>query len=338
MFAKFFKYACFVSAFLLAGTAMAETEMTMQSLYLPNQTQQKEIVIPWAEDIKSATKGEVVINVFPNRSITKDTISAIKNGSLDIGGYTPSTFAKDNPYGTLLSLPGLLKDAKHGAAMSYALYERVPEFKAEVEAIGVPLAMWSATHVAMTSVNEPIRTPDDVKGKKILTLSPAFSTIIKAWGGVPVVVSSSDVYMGLQRGMGDAILCALPAQAGMKTMEVTKYLTLLPASLSSNIFTMNRDTWNELSDEERAYISSVSGRKLADRLANSLVADAEKVLQRFRDAGVQEVVLTPEELQKFIDLAKQTIETDWAKIEIKGHDTREVIDMYYKLAAEVEGK
>lgn len=324
--------ACLLASLSFAVQVHAATELTFQSLYPPNQIQQTEIVIPWAEDIAKHTKGEVIINVFPNRAITKDTISALRNGSLDIAGYSPTIFVKQNPYGSLLSLPGLLKDARHGAAMSYWLYENLPEFRKEVDAIGVPLAMWTSTHIALSSVHAPVNTLADLKGKKILTISPAFSSLIQAWGAVPVQVSTGDIYMGLQRGLGDMFLGALPFQDGLKLSEVVKYSTFMPASLSSNIFAMNRDAWDDLSDEQREYIKSVSGRILADKLADSLVKEAELVSRRFKDAGVTFTEISPEAREEFDKAAQTVIADDYAHYKVKG-DAHEVIKFYYDTAA-----
>lgn len=334
------KFAGFVGAAALltlcGGTALAKTEMNFQTLYQPGQVQYKEIMEPWAADITRATNGEVVIHVFANRSLTKDTISSIKNGSLEIGGYSPSTFSKRFPYGSLIALPGLLKDARHGVRFSYALYDKSPEFKKEIDSVGVPLALCTSTDLAFSSVHDPIRSPEDLKGKKVLVITPSFTTILKAMGAIPIQVNSGDVYIGLQRGMADAFYGALPFQEGLKVMEVVKYLTPVPLTLAPNVIAMNRDVFDKLTGEQQDYILKASGKVFAEKLANSLHEEAIKAKDAFRAAGVEVIELTPDQQAAFDRIATSTL-PDWEETKVKGN-VKEVIRMYYDLAKEVEAE
>ena len=54
--------------------------------------------------------------------------------------------------------------------------------------------------VQLFNSKRPLAKPDDFKGLKIRAFSKGSADTIKALGGVPVVMSSSEMYMALQRG------------------------------------------------------------------------------------------------------------------------------------------
>ena len=78
----------------------------------------------------------------------------------------------------------------------------------------------------MFNSKRPLAKPDDFKGLKIRAFSKGSADTIKALGGVPVVMSSSEMYMALQRGTVDGATTGMPAAVSRKIYEVQKYMTL----------------------------------------------------------------------------------------------------------------
>ena len=238
----------------------------------------------------------------------------------------------------MFNLPFLTKNSRHGTAVLNTMYESLPEYKQDTDNVGVPLAMWSSASFGISSVNIPVRSPADIKGRRVLITGASDSVAIEAWGGIPVFVTPSDVYVGLQRGMGEMYYTAIPYQKGLRVMEVAKYITPLPSTANQMVLSINRDLYEDLSDEQKQLLHSETGRALSERIAENLDADVENSLKLFEEAGAQVVNLSPEELEAFLDGLRTSIDGYWVEnlkeVGIKG-DTKAWINKYYEIAESV---
>lgn len=314
----------------------ANMELSFQSCYAPAQSQNIDILIPWAESFARKSGGSLVVNFFPMSAIVDafEAAHGIMNGMLDMGIWGPASFPKEAPYGYAINLPFLTRNSRHGTALVRALYEQLPEFKADIDEVGVPLAQWVSASFAISSVNAPVRGPADIRGKRVLILSPSDSVTVEAWGGVPVLVTPADVYVGLQRGMGEMFYTAIPMQKGLRLMEVARYITPLPSTCNLMVLSINRDLYDDLDNEQKALLHAET-EGLSERIAAHLDADVEGCLKLFEEAGAEVIALTPEEMEAFSKGLRDTIDGYWVKnlkdVGIKG-DTRALIDRYYELA------
>ena len=207
--------------------ASEQIELKFQSSYSPTQVQTTQVLDPWITKVKELSGGSINIKTFPMDSIVKIAQShhAIQEGLLDLalcGDLAP----KEGPYTMLFGLPGAVKGPRHGSFYWDKVYSTVPEFKQEIDRYGLPVCFFSAAQCVIASVNSPIRTPSDLKGKRVLFNMPADSKMIEAWGGIPVIVSPPDTYVGLQRGMGECIYIPISLIKRTHIMELIKYETI----------------------------------------------------------------------------------------------------------------
>ncbi len=316
-------------------------EINFQSVYPSVQTQNVKTFAPWAASFAEATKGQLVVHFFANGGLVEhsNADNALRTGGLDITILGPGTFPKLYPHAYLSNLPFLSKNARHAMAVSYALYEQVPEVKKELDAAGEVLCLWNGASYAIASTKAPISSPADLKGRRVLIVNPADSTMIEAWGGVPVYVASSDAYVGLQRGMGEAFYCAVPFHRGLRIMEVAKYVTQLPSTSPMLFLAVNRTVWDEdLDDAQRALFKSSTGRPMAELLAASLDQDVESVLGLYEKAGAKVIHLSDEQLGVFHKALQPLIEGYWVKSAAEnglGSESKAWIDRFYQIAASV---
>lgn len=332
----------FMAAMFIGSRAYAKNqiEMSFQSLYGPSQTQNTQILIPWAQSFTEKSSGDLMMNFFPGSAIVdiNEVQHAIKNGLLDSGVWAGNSFPKDTPYAYMVSLPFLAENCMHATSLSYALYEQVPEFKANIDQAGEMLSMWSSATLGLTSINRPIRSPDDLIGKRVLIAGSQDSAIIEAWGGIPVLVAPGDIYVGLQRGMGEVLYAGIPFQRGLRIMEVGKYITPVPATVVTMTLSVNKELFDSMTDEQKQLLRDASGRELGEQIAASFDSDVGHVLQLFRDAGAEVITLSTEESVAFHKAAESTLEGFWVgnlkNIGIKG-DIQEWIDRFYAISKSV---
>ncbi len=306
---------CAGLALLFAGSAAqaAEFEMSFQSVYPPAQTANIDILVPWAESFAKDSGGKYVVNFFPTSAIvdTLETFHAVKSGMLDIGGGAPNAFPKEGPNTLLIRLPFAAKNALHGTLLAEKLWEEIPEFRQEFEDVGVTLAYWASASYGMYSVKTPITKPEDLKGKRVLVLSPIDVEDVKAFGGVPVFITVSDAYVGLQRGMGEVLYTAVPYAKGLRIMEVAKYATVIPSVTNLMGMVVNRDAYNDAPEELRQMLQDKSGQEFARSIAKTLDQDLLDAEKEFEAAGCKVIHLTDEQLDAFVTAIQPMIESYW---------------------------
>jgi C4-dicarboxylate-binding protein DctP len=181
----------------------------------------------------------------------------------------------------------------------------------EFQKMGAKVVFWvDYGLVQFFNSKRTLRVPDDFKGLKIRTFSSGTADTVTALGGTPVVISSSEMYMALQRGTVDGATTGMPAAVSRKIFEVQKYMTMANYTTAQFVVQANLKWWNALSDEQRDVLLKAGDEAAAwirDAIADSEL-EAEKTI---RDAGVEVTTLTPEERELFVK-ATEPVRTDFA--------------------------
>ncbi|MBO4317661.1 MAG: TRAP transporter substrate-binding protein DctP [Mailhella sp.] len=338
---KFLKVLALSACMLAPAFAQgAPIEFKCQVNYGPNHILWKNVLQPWADSFAEKTNGEFTVHLFPGGSIVdiNDAPKAIKNGLLDMGAWTPFGNPADNPYSVITCVPGFSKGSYQGGLAGQKWIETQPEAKKELDKIGIPIAFWASAPTCLTSVKEPIRKPEDLKGKRVLVLSGTDANIIEAWGGLPVKIANSDMYVGLQRGMGEVAFGTPPAHRGHKLEEVSKYMTIVPSLGIVMAIVVNREAFEDLPEQyQKMLLDSSAG--LTEGLGKGLDGFSEMSVKVFADAGVEIIRLTPEEQAAFdaaqkLDSADGTWAAFFKKQGVKG-DVLEYMRKALELSATV---
>ena len=97
----------------------------------------------------------------------------------------------------------------------------------------------------------PLTRPDDFKGVKMRTFSKGDADTLKALGAAPTVMSSSEMYMALQRGTVDGATTGMPAAVSRKVHEVQKHMTEANYTTAQFIVQANLKWWEKLPQDQR---------------------------------------------------------------------------------------
>lgn len=126
----------------------------------------------------------------------------------------------------------------------------------------------------------PVQTLEDIKGLK-LRLSDAPATI-KVWeqlGASIVIIPFSEVYLGLQQGMVDALTTGLSQFNERKFYEVVKEVTLSHELEQQFAIAMNEDTFQSLPKELQNAL--IEAAKEAGDLATEVVVEiGEELMEK----------------------------------------------------------
>lgn len=240
---------------LLAPAAQAETftaAVTWNDLHAITVNQ----FTHFAKYVDEATDGGIEFEVYTNSSLLppRSALKGIADGIAQYGHVTAAYLPADLPLDNVLNDIAFAADDKLAAAFAQNEMKALhPKMQAEYAAQGVVFGQGYSTNEYIYICTTPIRSVEDLKGKKIRTGGTAQVNWVKATGGVAVSVPATEMYTGLQRGSID---CALGDATFMTTsfklQEVAKGATTLGLGTHTsggNFF--NIDFWQDLSAEQR---------------------------------------------------------------------------------------
>ena len=133
------------------------------------------------------------------------------------------------------------------------------EMEPYLDAIGVKcLNIWSMGWRYLTS-KDPIHTPQDLAGRKVrIMFTEALDEYYRSMGAIPIKMNYSDVKDALHAGIIECQENPYSNTLGMKFYEEQNYITRLKYYLSTEALYVSKNTWDKLSADHQAIISSVA--------------------------------------------------------------------------------
>ncbi|MGY0399322.1 MAG: TRAP transporter substrate-binding protein [Ostreibacterium sp.] len=200
------------------------------------------------------------------RLLTADKqLPALRSGNIDFMFHTSSYITRSLPILGIIGLPrvaGALYKHPERLAIGSPLFQLI---QSELEKKGLkvlslgggvmePEYIWSTDKA-------PIKTLGDIDGKRIRVVSFEANAVIASFGGAPVRIPSSELYLALQRGTVDAAVANISTISGRKIQEIIPYVYRLPlTAFSIGVFistnrwdTLNQPTKNALLDAAKWY-------------------------------------------------------------------------------------
>lgn len=289
-------------------------ECNFQSSYAGPHVLNVELFQPAVANIHKKSDGKLNLNFFMSNAIVKasESIPAVINGSLDMAGVV--SYFQDTmfPNTHILEVPYVTRDSVQASALYWKAFNEIPEIKAEWDKVGKVLTIWGSDRSGIFSTKGPIRSPADLKGKRVLIWNGGQVDQIKAWGGIPVQVTAGDTYLGLQRGMGDIFFGPLPTGVAYKLTEVAKDVTVIPATNMLLATIVNWDVWNEMKPEfQQLVMDEMGGEKASIRSGRLLFDATNKDIETMRGIGCAIHILNDAQIQAFRDADRDVINAFW---------------------------
>ena len=175
--------------------------------------------------------------------------------------------------------------------------------------------------------NFPVRSVDDLRGRKILAPGPS-AAWLEGTGAVAVDGSLTTYYQQIQTGVADGVVTILTGAAPNRLHEVAPYITLVGlGSQVTGALAINLDTWNRLPADVRSVLEEL-GPEYSKRVADEIAKRYEASIERMRSEGATVTELPLAEKQKWLaampDIASRWIEAT----ERRGVPAGEVLRAY----------
>ncbi len=283
---------------LSAAAVAAEPIVIKFSHVVANDTPKGKAAEKFKELADKYTKGAVKVEVYANSTLYKDKeeMEALQLGAVQM--LAPS-LAKFGPLGVrefeAFDLPYIFdgRDALHKVTkgpVGQKLFTKL-------EPRGIKgLAFWD-NGFKHFSLNAPIRTPDDLKGKKMrIQSSKVLEEQMRALGALPQVMAFSEVYQALQTGVVDGTENPHSNLYTQKMHEVQKHMTLTEHGYLGYAVITNKKFWDGLPADVRTQLEQAM--KEATDFANDISQqENDKALEAVRASGKTQIH-TPSDAEK----------------------------------------
>lgn len=293
-----------------------------------------EVYEPYIKQIEEATNGRVKITTYPGGILAKESElwEALESGLVDIGYMAHgAVYAGRCPLTCLTTLPMLsAPNVEIMGKILTELYYEFPEIQKEYEGIKV-LSFYSTPPYIINTVKKPVYKLEDLEGLTIRSLG-APSSFFEAAGATPVYLPSHDMYLALERGTIDAA-CFSPVGIESNNLQgLLKYHTLVYISSIPFGFFMNQELWDSFPpDIQQAIWDKIGGYAGAEYIGRGVDSQIQGDLDLFESLGNEIISLSPEELERWEDLARPVWDEEIAKVEAQGLPGRAVVNRYIEL-------
>jgi tripartite ATP-independent transporter DctP family solute receptor len=287
-------------ALLAAHGASAQEEMILRSADIhPDGYPTVEAVKYMGQLLEEKTNGRIKVEVFHSRQLgeEKDTIEQTRFGVIDMNRVNLAPFNNLIPQTVVPALPFVFRSIEHMHKVMDG--EIGNEILAAFEAHDlVALCFYDSGARSFYTVNKPIRSFADMQGQKIrVQQSDMWLSMMQALKANPTPMSYGEVYSALQTGVIDGAENNWPSFESSKHYEVAKFYTLTQHSMSPEVLTMSKATWDKLTPEDQTAVKEAAKASVA-KMRELWEAQEKKSEETVRAAGVEVITI---DKQPFID-------------------------------------
>ncbi|WP_108658359.1 TRAP transporter substrate-binding protein [Acuticoccus kandeliae] len=237
-----------------------------------------------------------------------EQLPALRSGNIDFMFHTTSYITRSVPMLGVLGLPGVVGPLyenpdrlKRGAPLFELIASELEKGGLTLLSLGggimEPEYIWS-TKAA------PIRTLDDINGKRVRVVSFEATKAIEDFGGASVRVPSSELYLALQRGTVDAAVANISTINGRSLQEQISTALLVPVTAYAIGVFVQTNRWNALDEDvKKVFMEGVEWfDEHSARVANEDYFKA-KYWPAFKEGGMEVIDPDAATLDRFAEVS-----------------------------------
>lgn len=219
----------------------------------------------YAKQLEEKSGGRIKTEVFHGSSIgpSNKHFDLVRSGVADMAifavWYTPGRFPKTD----LFTLPNIVANADTAADTTRILMQLAPE-ELFPEYEGVRM-LWLAalSQDRLFTAKTPVRTVEDIKGKRIRVTGKSVQAVLREVGADPISIPSGEVAEGLQKNSLDGIHASRGTTWALKVGELVDYQTpLLKVHVMLGL-AINPETYANLPEDLKPLIDELGGTESA---------------------------------------------------------------------------
>lgn len=256
---------CLAALAAFGSPAAADTIKLRVSSYAPAGNFVNEQVIKgFLDRVVADAEGTLDYQLFPGGTLGRnpaEQLKLVQDGIADIAfvvpGFTPGAYDR---YG-IVEIPGLIHDAREGAAVLAAAHAAgLLETPERTRVLGVFSSDMNAIHL-----RDPVAGLDGLTGKSLRAVGKPQADGVTILGGVPVTgLASTEVAEAISRGTVDGAVMGAASLDAFRASEVAVQHIRVPMGSAALMLPMNLGTWEKLPAPARAAFEKHGGMAFAE--------------------------------------------------------------------------
>ena len=312
--------ACFCAVFFAVfalccghGNA-AEKILIKMAGTLPVQNHLTKALEMYRDIAAKKSGGQIEMQVFPAQQLysDKDLVNALPKGACEGALLNPDLWAGLVKSEGPIFFPGYFQKRdlfyKFFDSEAWQIIRKDFEDQGNIKVLSI-VELGPGGFVS----KKPIRKLDELKGQRVRSYGEYTAIFLQAQGAAPVVMSSGDMYLALQRGTLDAILSSVSAIVDRKLYEVGKFMWDKDTTHSIPfLMAFNLDFWKKLSPTTQKILvdGAVEVQEWSKKYTLTADIDNKKAL---KEKGVTFVSIDPAEWQKIHERAVSALDAAYIK-------------------------
>lgn len=287
------------------------------------------------EELEDKSDGRISITTYSDNSLAEsdEQFDAAATGTADIAlsvhGYTPNEF----PLSSVMELPFMSDEAVDGSKNLWELYNEFDEFDEEYDGTE-PLWLYTTDPGQLFTVDEQVKSVEDIEGMKIRSPSPETSEWLEALGATPVSMPMDENFEALERGVVDGTIAPWEAVLTWGLEDVIEYATVGNFYSTTMFVTMNKDIYDDMDEEDQQLIKDATGEKMSEKTGEIFDEYRGEATEQAKEKGVDIYELSDDELDEWNEYIEPTIQNWIDDVEEKDLPGEEV----YERAEELSGQ
>ncbi len=296
-----------MSLMLVTTAAYAETILRI-SLQLPLKHHLGQNLLDFKQEVEKESNGSLKVEIYPSAQLFKDkeVPQAVASGAIEMGVASLTRFAGTIPAVDIFYVPFMFDSSEKVVEATAAGSNIRKALDDAILGTGTRVLWWQAYGSSIIlSKKNVIKTPADMKGKKVRVFGKTLGETVSIVGGAPTMMSGSKQFLAYQRGTVDAGMTGITAVKSRKLYEVMDFMTLTYDADIEFIVIINEKVWQGLTDAERAVISK-AGLRVEKELRDKMGAIEQESLDFVRDK-IEVVDLTDAERAQWREATKPVV-------------------------------
>ncbi len=285
---------------------------------------QYEMGVAIGKELQKRSNGRLTYSVFPGSQLGKipRQVEGIQLGTQEFFLAPPGFLWGVSTAFMVPDAPGQYVNLQHGhkSLTDPMFHDKFLALGEKKGIIGTNIWLYDGTSIAS---HKPIRTPEDLKGRKIRVMAtPMERAVPTQFGGTGVPIPYSEVVPALQKKVVDGVRTSLVVMAASKYFTVVKFITVINGGYIPSATWVSKAWTNKLPADLRKLVLTVPGE--LENWGSKNAYERYKVSEKmWRDNGAEVIRFKPADRKRFMDKIRAVGENF-----LGNHKNPEVRDMF----------
>ncbi|GGW37645.1 TRAP transporter substrate-binding protein [Arenibacter certesii] len=222
-------------------------------------------ILSMQEILNEKSGGKLQIKIFPDGQLgsEREMLELLQIGSVAMTKVSAASMSSFAPEYKVLGIPYLFRDSKHMfGVLEGEVGKKILEGGSEYLLRG--LCFYDAGARSFYTLDGFIKTPEDLKGKKIRVMNDQMAVnMVNDLGGSATPMAYGELYTALQQRVVDGAENNVPSFVTSNHYEICKFYTVDEHTMTPDVVVVGTKFWDTLNEEEKEWLQAAADESVA---------------------------------------------------------------------------